>query len=375
MRANKQRDHFLGNADIDNQSLHFSVQKMSDKTIAEWIHFDKSNGKNIPFLEDAQYATDSLSAPDSFQKEKNEIWIATLSLKNPTEDSWQSSILYYVAVVTSPHALFTSQTQGYKSSKIPSNLIAYTAQLEIALHSFSARIMLYKNPQRIYMVQVALIDDIQTFLNKLPQNSIHLGDKKSFEYLVKVQKDPLLILPFRDIEKEDNESEEEYKTRMREDQQEAEEKVKKYKIDHIIELMKNHPYKVISKCQRPPSGIRVCPGWQESIAFESPDKTTGFFTKASKTSHEYQWLFSKYFKPTMHRIYAAINLKVLAGITEEKSTQPTEKKIAKQETKEPSFSSILSSVCAKEVLLEVPLKYREDDSNPRKISGTKTKDF
>lgn len=277
-----------------NDTFYLAMEKITEKNIDGWLLFANLENLQIKTKPDKGLNTEGSeffeTALEDYKKGKinqsNEMWVAYASDEpvkgkaNLKENN--RHIEMYVTVTSSPEALLTSHI-GISRTFHANRAINTGKKLKqpdqsIHLHSFGAKVMLLRNPKRVYMITFPAPVMRDILLKKLPPHSIFVGDN--------LYKKELML-----------ENEQEWESQLK--------------------LLKTNPPRIKltqdcenDKCQNLSFSIKMPTGQQ--LDFKRDTKI-------------YQWMFSPIFEEEadLSSPYVLIDLQVLAKAT----------KLADQQTK------------------------------------------
>jgi hypothetical protein len=186
---------------IPNKNLTLVMERIDRRTHSLWQQYIsvQSNTRAIEVVNNLKRGTTadgSLLFRDILDKvsyTKNEIWVAYITKSaapqpipdgikyycasnlDDSSDSFAKDIEMFVTVISSPNALITSH-KGI-SMTIEGALGNRTKGTSVDLHSFAAKVMLMRNPQRKYMVNAPAFAMEKIIVDALP-HSVFVGTQE-----------------------------------------------------------------------------------------------------------------------------------------------------------------------------------------------------
>ena len=246
----------------------------------------------------------------------NELWIAYItkskliesipdmyfySAGNMDEEPFTNNIEMIMTVVSNPNALITSHMGIAMTAETVK--FGRTKGTSVDLHSFAAKVMLMRNPNRKYMVNTPANVMRNIIINSLPLSATYVGTREmlqtlrerqniSFdEFITNYQK----LQPIYKIYGDDN-LDDQYENFL-----------KPYyhndKTESFLQFLEKHP-SILS--------ISVDQNKNKSfILYDSVDSNEPWLV-FDKTKKDYQWMFTEPYRPAGITHYFVVDLKVLA---------------------------------------------------------------
>lgn len=177
--------------------LNLVMERVDDSNIELWKHYIKIQGYGVYRLRDdlVQHGIGGhfLRVLNETDSKKNEIWVAYITSGKPQKipqeirhydstereecnNTFAKDIKMFVTVTSSPNALITSH-MGVGAS-IESQRVGRPKGISVDLHSFAAKVMLIRNPKRLYQVNAPVYAMEKIFLDTMPAGAIFVGTKE-----------------------------------------------------------------------------------------------------------------------------------------------------------------------------------------------------
>jgi hypothetical protein len=306
------------------------MKKVTEKNHREWLDYAKYQKTRISrgYKDLVDGVGHFWSVLDSINPEaypqnnntlwnNNELWIAYIT-KKPENDG--DNIRMFVTVVSSSEALITTH-MGISASFEAMEDDNREKGISIDLHSFAARVMLMRNPNRKYMITTPVTIMRRIIIDALP-NDTFLGTIEMINDIKEDQK--MTIEEYIEEKKFDPSATREYIERRfgyvkyprsfkniftRETKLADREK----DTNELIEFMEKHPPVLSAKYEKRKSILSE--EYKELILaiYDSNDRKKEPIT-INKGDPTYNWLFISEFKPvTDDTYYVAVNLEALAN--------------------------------------------------------------
>jgi len=377
---------------ISGKDLWLAMERVDDHNYEFWKNYSKiQNNSRV-----RSYAGSKLSSDGSAHFEfvfnenlhkKNEVWVAYITRSNPPYKiksdyydnvsfemnqfpDFQKNIEMFVTVTSTPSALITSH-MGISVSLEREQI--RTKGTSIDLHSFAAKVMLMRNPQRKYMINAPAFAMEEIILKELPK-AVFVGTREGKEFhtkraiqtledFKKENKEDILkqmreeaevqflgltrdFNNYRQSEEKKNKTEAEIRKAFFDDHmkksdydrynlidvdadgnfeiwnkriesradREIEEKFKRlkasYESEAVSSLRKTITLgKYISLMKKYPPIISRRNG---GFSIFNPEKPSDVWLSIDENNKEYDWMFSRPFQPAGNTHYIAVKLKDLA---------------------------------------------------------------
>ena len=303
------------------EGFYVAMERVDNNNIERWENYATSQKKkNVGTL---KYRPDKVGVSsfiEVLQKYwgwkhnniNNELWIAYASdipvAKKATleteENAKNPHIEMFFTVVTSPDAFLTSHMGISRTWEAALDMeTAGSARIKQAdqsmhLHSFAAKVMKMRDPKKIYMLTPPATIMREIILKKMPSNSVFVGDSLYQAQLEQAAKDPKILLSYIDLEKDSDETVQDYDARVKRQTQEA---YNSSDIKDKIPLLKSNP----------PRMIRIKDKKNQKFTILYPDGKP--LVTFDQSSPAYHWIFTQTYGDFGLRLpYVLIDLGKLA---------------------------------------------------------------
>lgn len=177
--------------------LNLVMERVDDSNIGLWKHYIDIQNSGV-YRINANIQTRGIGGHflrvlNETNSKKNEIWVAYITSGNPQKipqeirhydhdereecnDTFAKDIKMFVTVTSSPNGLITSH-MGVAAS-IESQSAVRQKGISVDLHSFAAKVMLIRNPKRLYQVNAPVFAMEKIFLDAMPAGAIFVGTKE-----------------------------------------------------------------------------------------------------------------------------------------------------------------------------------------------------
>ncbi len=199
-------------AQMPDHDLRLVMERVNDRNVGRWRsyagiqsheevirHFNGHVDKNQQQLSLQEGSGHFCSVLRRVSCSENEIWIAYVSEEknpegiptdfyysvrnatHPTTGSFPSSIKMFVTVTSNPNALLTSH-MGIAAS-VEGALGQRPRGISVDLHSFGAKVMRMRNPDRRFMINAPAFAMEKILIDKLPAGSLFIGTREMRQVL------------------------------------------------------------------------------------------------------------------------------------------------------------------------------------------------
>lgn len=267
---------------------------------------------------------------DEIDYKKNEVWIAYIMESKFRPDSIPDSmaqyqpgysdqfadeIIMFVTVTSSPNALITSH-MGIALSYEATNRKDRPKGISMDLHSFAAKVMLKRNPQRKFMINAPAFIMESIIEKELPPRAVYIGTKEMHENLK--AKNGITFLEFK----------ERYKDVFYDELTEKRGGVKRNFSDENLYARFRDPYNIfgmtseesmntlLNLMERHPPIISL--GWSNKnindhlSIYDTPTAPSPWLVIDEKNEKDYEWIFKDPFAPAGSTHYIAVDLQALS---------------------------------------------------------------
>jgi hypothetical protein len=202
---NKVNNNFY-TAKIPHKKLWLVMERINDRNHSYWLDYmtHQSNPRSVVSAGNGMTTGDgSLHARrvlNEISYKDCEVWVAYITKGGRPEKQgddpfsyepkqaflngiYKDGIEMFVTVTSTPKALITSH-MGVAAS-VESFRIGRTKGTSIDLHSFAAKVMLMRNPERKYMVNAPVLAMEKIFLSAIP-GSVFVGTREKRDFIVKI---------------------------------------------------------------------------------------------------------------------------------------------------------------------------------------------
>ena len=310
-----------------NDDFYLVMERIDENNIADWRKYttiqrqigERMGLKLLPNTDGSARFEKILTQKENAKGfSKDELWVAYASSKPVTKkaslDTYgkqprNPSIEMFMTVITHPDAKITSHmgiSRTWENAealeKVPPQAKKQPDQ-SIHLHSFAAKVMKTRYPEKVYMMTSPVRVMRAILANKMPSNSVFIGDNLYQAEVEKIKNDPSLLLPKFVLKEVQNETPEERKKRLQE------RVVREYAFYNIDE-------KSDQLTTNPPRIIRTREGRNQTLTILNPDKTelvTFDNFSLNNARWTYNWIFGENYRDNGIFIpYVLVDLEKLA---------------------------------------------------------------
>lgn len=194
-------------AKVPEQNFCLAMERVNERTQPLWFQYAKVQSSPCAVGIARHFEPEFTSAGSSYFEKvlelvsyfHNEIWVAYVTIaKDPQEipenmrdyniediyeeiNDFAKDIQMFVTVTTTPNALVTSH-MGVSAS-IEGILNNRKRGVSMELHSFAAKVMLMRNPNRRFMINSPTTAMAKIILNSLPAKTVYVGTKEMEELM------------------------------------------------------------------------------------------------------------------------------------------------------------------------------------------------
>ena len=161
--------------------------------------------------EGAIFFNEAMNHSDNLLKNNNEIWITYITAEKDilySPKSKPKKILMYVAVITSKDALISTHMGVSRSFYSFDKEAPQYSRMSMPLHSFAAQALLFRDPNKVYMMTFPSFGMEKIFIKSMSKSSngepaIFIGEKRDTDLILKRKdKEREDILRFESVKKE-----------------------------------------------------------------------------------------------------------------------------------------------------------------------------